>query len=88
MTVETEEKTALARTFRVEWLNGYGDFANDPSLTEEGVTLTKISEWNLSSYIGDDWLDEFKEIEAGKSMNVYGPGIGEFTEHVRFTRTK
>ena len=84
---KTEEKTALARTFRVEWVNGYGDFANDPNLTEENATLAKINEWDLSAYAGNAWLDEFKALAEGETVNIYGPGIGEFTEHVRFTRT-
>ena len=87
MNAPTKEKPALDRTFRVEWLNGYGDFASDPNLTEDNATLAKINEWDLSAYVGDDWLDEFKALEVGKSINIYGPGIGEFTEHVRFTRT-
>ena len=81
------EKPALARTFRVEWLNGYGDFANDPNLTEENATLAKIKEWDLSAYAGNAWLDEFRALAEGETVNIYGPGIGEFTEHVRFTRT-
>ena len=85
--LKTEEKPALAHTFRVEWVNGYGDFANDPNLTEENATLAKIKEWDLSAYAGNAWLDEFKALVVGETANIYGPGIGEFTEHVRFTGT-
>ena len=83
----TTKENPAEYTFRVEWLNGYGDFANDPNLPEDNATLAKINEWDLSAYAGNAWLDEFRALAEGETVNIYGPGIGEFTEHVRFTRT-
>ena len=65
--------------FKVEWLSGYDK--TDPKIISLQEMIEDHESWNLSAYIGDDWIDQLAKTD--ESLNVYGPmGI----EHIRYTR--
>jgi hypothetical protein len=66
--------------FKVTWKRGYGDSDGKSEI----VNFDELLDWNLDAYLGDEWIDEFKEMTVGGDIKyVYGP-CGE--EEVHYER--
>ena len=46
--------------FKVTWKRGYGDSDGKSEI----VNFDELLDWNLDAYLGDEWIDEFKEMIA------------------------
>jgi hypothetical protein len=69
------------RNFKVTWIHGYGE--NDGK--SEKVHFNDLDSYGLDAYIGDEWKEEFLQMQIGEVKEIYGPDGFEEVHYERIS---